>query len=298
MLLGGLCLLCCHAGSFGLVGLFLVYLKFGFGLLGGSHLLLCGTVGSGSVGFGMTAVGHTLVELLQIGGHLLGIIGLPELEVGTSLQEFAHTLRFLDARHFHHDAAFLAFKLLDVGLHHAKLVDTSAHHIERVVDGGLHLSAQCFLHFGVGTLWRNLALQLLGGEHLSQLVARSILVIGIDKQRDEITVGSFFFFGSCLSHRLCESHVGLVIGQCLDNIGHGNLKDNVHTAFQVKSETDLSLQALLVRINAQIFHRILVILLGNRILYLCRLAVVIARGSRERQIEDTCERQQDGYYNY
>ena len=66
-----------------------------------------------------------------------------------------------------------------------------------------------------------------------------------------------------------------MVGKNIDNVGNGNLKNNVHTAFQVKSKTDLCLQALLVRIDAQILHRVLVVLLFDWILYLSCLTVIV-----------------------
>ena len=40
----------------------------------------------------ITAIGKTLVYLLQIRDDLVGIVGLPEFQVGTTLQEFTHTV--------------------------------------------------------------------------------------------------------------------------------------------------------------------------------------------------------------
>ena len=130
--------------SFGKVGLSVfciglgvfVELQFAVGRLGFG---LCGTVGllslhgvglcSGSIGFIDTA-GQSLVNLCEIGDDLVGIVGLPELEVGRALKELTHTLGFTDARHLDHDTPLLTFELLDVGLNNAELVDTRADNVE------------------------------------------------------------------------------------------------------------------------------------------------------------------------
>ena len=69
-----------------------------------------------------------------------------------------------------------------------------------------------------------------------------------------------------------------MISQILYDIWNGDLKDDIHTAFQVKTQANLGLKALLVRIDTQVLDRIFVILLGNWVFNLSSLAVVIARG--------------------
>ena len=51
-----------------------------------------------------------------------------------------------------------------------------------------------------------------------------------DEQRDDV-----FLTVDCLLRRfsqcIVESFVRLVVGQCFNDIRHGNFKDNVHTTF-------------------------------------------------------------------
>ena len=101
-----------------------------------------------------------------------------------------------------------------------------------------------------------------------------------------------------MSNGFVESLVLFVVGQSLNNIGNRYLQNDVHTALQVKAEADLCLQTLLIRVDAQILHGVLVVLPRNGIFDLLGLAVIVAGGYRERQVEDTCERQQDGHANY
>ena len=128
-------------------------------------------------------------------------------------------------------------------------------------------------------------------------MARGILVISIDKQRDEIALTGFLLLlGLC--HRLHESRVGLVVGENLHHIGYRDFEDNVHTAFEVEAEADLGLKAFLVRVDAQILHRVLVVLLCDGVLDLCCLGIIVAGCCREAQVEDACECQEDSHANY
>ncbi len=228
------------------------------------HGILLGS--SDSVNFfRSTSICGLLVKLLQIGEHILRVISLPEFQVRTTLQELADTFRLTDTRHFHHDTTSLSFQFLDIRLNDTKLVDTSTYYVERVIDSCLHFLTQSFLHFSVSTLRRNLPLQLLRSEYFRQLMPRGILVISVNEMGNEITSFCFFRCPS-LGHRLGKAHVGLMVSQGLHHVGNRDLKNNVHSTLQVKAKTDLSLQTVLVRIDTEILHGILVILLGNRIL--------------------------------
>ena len=237
------------------------FLHYGRVFLGGNSVLLC----LGSIGFRVTTrIGYLLVKLLQIGEYILGIIGLPELQVSTTLQEFAHTLRLADTRHLHHDTTCLSLQFLDVGLHHAKLIDTGAYHVERVVYGRLHFRTQCLLHFNVRALGRNLALQLLRSEYLRQLMAGSVLMVSVYEMGDEVASLSLFLCPG-FSHGLGETYIGLVVGQGFNYVGDGNLQDDVHSTLEVQTQTNLCLQAVLIRVDAEVLHGILVILLCHGI---------------------------------
>ncbi len=290
--LGGSGTLCGVGGSVFVVA----QLQLGAALL---VLSVCVLVGSGTVFLGrmVVIVGQSLVKLHEIRRDFLVVIGLPELQVGASLQQFAHALRLTDTRHLDHQAAFLSLELLDVGLYDAKLVDTVAHHVVRVVDGCGDFCAQCLLHLVVGALRAHLSLELLCGEYLCQTVPRGILLVCLDEERDEVSLAGLLLFLGLLE-RFHIGGVGLVVGQSVDNVGHGNLQHHVHSALQVKAEADLCLQTLLIRVDAQILHGVLVVLPRNGIFDLRSLTVVVARGYRERQVEDTCERQQDSHANY
>ena len=119
-------------------------------------------------------------------------------------------------------------------------------------------------------------------------MARCYLVVGIDEKRNEITLGRhLFLLGHVHSFQICR--VSLVIGKHINYVRDRDLKDNVHTALKVESETNLGLKTLLVRINSQILDRVEVVLSRNRVFNLRSLTVVVACGYREGQIEDACQ---------
>ena len=255
---------CCHLGIFafftvGLSHLVVVLLQVKLGLvcsgLGGSgcvFLLSADRVGGcllgGSVFLAAVDGSQTLVELVEQRGNVLTVVGLPELKVGASLKELAHTLRLADTRHFYHEASLLAFELLDVGLNDAELIDTVADNVERVVDSCLHFGAQGGFHLLVGALCVHLSLQLLRSEDGSQGAVGSVAVEGVDEQRDEITLTGFFFL-LCFLHGLHKVGISLVVGKHLDDIRHADLEDYIHTALEVQTQTYLRFQALLIRVT-------------------------------------------------
>ena len=267
------------------VALFLIFLKLelricflnGFLFTGFLNCLGRSGVGSGCVGHLCVAISQTSVELCQVRNDFFSIESLPEFEVGTTLQQFTHTLWLTNTRHFHHDATLLSLQFLDVRLNNTKLVDTRAHNVERVVNGRLGFFAQCFLYLGVGALWVHLTLQLLRGKDFSQSVAWCILLVRFNKERDKIFLAGFFLC-SCLFHRFHEGGICFVVSEHFYYVRHRYLQYHVHTTFQVEAQSDLSFQTSLVRIDAQILHRVFVLLLCNRIFQLCCLAIVIASG--------------------
>ena len=113
-----------------LLGVVVLELELGFvGSSLGSSVVGSGLLFLHSGGIG-AIVGQVLVYLDEVGHNLVRVVSLPELQVGATLQQLAHTLGLLHTRHFHHDAASLTFQLLDVGLYYAELVDTVAHYVE------------------------------------------------------------------------------------------------------------------------------------------------------------------------
>ena len=122
------------------------------------------------------------------------------------------------------------------------------------------------------------------------MASLGVAVESVDKQCDEVALAGFLF-GLGFLHRLDESCIALVVGECLDDIGHAHFEDDIHAAFEVKTESDACLKALLVRVDAEILHRILVVLLCNGIFNLRCLAVIVLCGNREREVEDARQRQ-------
>ena len=127
----------CLIAQFGCGSLLgVVFLQLELGLVGLGDLFLLGLLillHAGSIVAGV--VGQSLIQLDEVRNNLVRVVSLPELQVGATLQQFTHTLGLFDTRHLDHDAAILSLQLLDVGLDDAKLVDTVANYVERVVNG-------------------------------------------------------------------------------------------------------------------------------------------------------------------
>ena len=186
------------------------------------------------------------VQSIQEGDNLIGIVGLPELQVGTSLQELTYTLGLLHARHLHHDTSFLSFESLDVGLYHTEAVNTGTKHVVGVVDGTFYLCAEYALHLLVVALGGHLVTQLLCGKDFCQRLPWCQGLVVLHKQGNEITlaVGSLF---CCLLYGTAEVFVAhlLVVGQSHDDIRHAYLQDDIHTSLEVQAQTNTHLAALL-----------------------------------------------------
>ena len=100
-------------------------------------------------------------------------------------------------------------------------------------------------------------------------------MVSVNEEGDEVFLAGLFFLLSFV-HRLFEGGVGLVVGQCFDNIGHAHFEDDVHTSLKVKTEANLCLQTFLVRVDAKVLHRVFVVLLCDGVLNLCCLSVIVA----------------------
>ena len=72
---------------------------------------------------------QTIAEASQIVSYFIKGIGAPELEVSTTLQKFAYTLRILDTRELDEDTA-LTLETLEVRSDDTEAVDTRTQDIE------------------------------------------------------------------------------------------------------------------------------------------------------------------------
>lgn len=263
----------------------------------------CGCCGLGGVGCGRVGGGAGLREpavercerALQLGEG----VGFPEFEVGATLEEFAHALGFLDAGHFDHDLADLALSLqnLDVGLCHAEAVDAGAHHLVGVFDGCCHFLVEHLLHLGVGGGVGDALFLKLGGEDASKVVVAVLAAVGGGEGFDE--VGTFLLgFGAGFGE--CGHELGVVCAfacEVFHHVGHADLKDYVHAAFEVETQADLQFLALLerfpVHVDLFVAHGVKVSL---AVFALCRkflgLLLVVAGHGGEAEVEEANQSQQ------
>ena len=105
--------------------------------------------------------------------------------------------------------------------------------------------AEHLFYLLVGRVGRHLALELLCSENLREVMSRSVLLVSVDEKSDEIAL-RHLVLGTCFLHRLGEGSVCLVVGEVLDYVRNAHFEDYIHTALEVKTKSDLCLEALLV----------------------------------------------------
>ena len=172
---------------------------------------------------------------------VLQIISFPEFEVGATLEELAHTLGLFDTGHFDHDLTHLSatFEDLDVGLCHTEAVDTLAHHLVGVVDRSLNFLFEGGFHLRVGAVGRDAFFLELKGEETAELVFTHFLLVETHEDIEEVIRRILGFCASFVHDLLHLRVVGVAAGQVLHNVGNRHFENDVHTAFQVETQTDL-----------------------------------------------------------
>ena len=232
--------------------------------------------------------GELAVDLCQHGQQLGCLIGLPELKVGGTLEQLAHTLRLFDTRQLYQDTARLG-QLLDVRLNYTETVDTRTEYVERVLDGAVNLLADDFLHFRVGGGQGNFVFELEGREDGCQLAVGVHFTVRLDEERYEISTARFLFLsGEC--HRLFVVGSLVVTAQCVQDVRDGHFHRHVHTALEVKTKVDLFLTALFQGVAEPHFlcrNRVQILVLFDCVA--CRIflgcLVIMCSHERERQVE-------------
>ena len=157
------------------------------------------------------------------------------------MEELAHTLRLFDTGHFDHDLAHLSatFEDLDVGLCHTEAVDTLAHHLIGVVDCCLDFFFEGGFHLRVCAVGGDTFFLELEGEETAKLVFTHFLLVETHEDIEEV-LGRVFGFSTSFVHDLLHLRVvGVAAGQVLHNVGNRHFENDVHTAFQVETQTDL-----------------------------------------------------------
>ena len=159
------------------------------------------------------------IGINQIVVNLIGRIGLPELKVGRTLQQFLNTFRLLYTRKFHQDTAGL-LQLLNVRSNNAETVDTVAEYVERIAQGSLHLLLDNRKNFRIRRILLYLVLQLISAEHLSETCIRiDFAEIGSESIQELVTAGSLCRLS--LSQSLDKSRVVCILGsQRLQYVGN------------------------------------------------------------------------------
>ena len=96
-------------------------------------------------------------------------------------------------------------------------------------------------------------------------------LVSVDEERDEVALTCLFLL-LCFLESLAIGYILLVVSEKVNHIGHRNFENHIHTTLKVKSESNLSLETLLIGVTVidtewqlKITDRVLVILLRNRV---------------------------------
>ena len=242
---------------------------------------------------------HHRIRLFEHREYLRIIIGKPELQRSSSLEELAHTLRLLHTGKLHEDTPRRP-DLLDIRLRHAETVDTAAQDVERVVDGTLGLLPQHADHLFVGAGGGDLLAQLLRVEDQRQRSVARQVGVRTREERDEI-LGTVLLLAPGLRKGRIEDGVLAIVGQRPHHILDGDFEHDVHTALQVETEVDLPLLYLFVGETQEYFLGLdrveiglLLILLefgGELFGIASRFPLDVSCHERERKLVSTCDRQ-------
>ena len=264
------------------------------GILSHCNLFLGRSLGGSGVGlFRMGSLGQTGIESREGGVDFIEGIALPELQVCTSLKQVTDTLGLLDTGHFNHNLSHLSATLkdLDVGLCHTEAVDTVLHHLVGVAHSSLDFGLKCTAHLGIAAVGGDVGFLELEGEYATELVLACLFLILADKDVEEVLAALFRFGFSLFDCSLDHGVAGIRTGKILYYFGHADLEDDVHTTLQVKSETDLQLFTLLVRVAEVHFFLTQGVEEGLSChLVHCRsLRLVMTGHPAETQIEETDE---------
>ena len=238
------------------------------------------------------------VDLCEHRQQLGSLVGLPELQVSRSLEQFTNTFRLFDTRKLDQDTTRLS-EFLDVRLNNTETVDTGTEHVERVLDSTVHLFADHFLYLSVGRGEGHFVLQLKSREDRSQLTVRIYFVVRLDEERHEVcTAGFLFLLGKRQSCFVVRRLV--MTAQCIEDVRNGYLHCYVHTALEVQTKVDLFLTALFERVAKPYFLRcnrvqidVLFCIISGCILL--SFLVIMTRYQRERQIESAHECKADSH---
>ena len=88
------------------------------------------------------------VDLCQQRQQLGSLIGLPELKVRRTLEQFTNTLRLFDTRKFNQDTTRLS-QFLNVRLNNTETVDTCTEHVKGVLNSSINFLANNFFYLSV-----------------------------------------------------------------------------------------------------------------------------------------------------
>ena len=173
------------------------------------------------------------------------IIGLPELQLGSTLEELADTFGLLHTGKLDKNTLGSA-KLLDGRLSNAELIDTLADNLIGALIGVGSFRLNSFDNILVLVTHLDFVAEVAADEVRSQ---RDIAVEGgnlLVEEGDEIAVGGHLLLRQGIVDSLVEEGILGITGEGANHVDGRDLKHDVHTALQVKTEVNLATLALTV----------------------------------------------------
>ena len=199
------------------------------------------------VGLNLFYRSQVFIGRLQGRREFRKFIGFPKFQLGRTLEQFAHTFRFLYARQLNQDT-FGGAEFLNVGLRHAEFVDTLTQDLIRAVERPFGFFPDGRDNGAVGRVGvHRFHFEAEDGSHLR---VRVHFVPHRFEDADEVAVrfNAVAFDGR--RHNAVEQRVGAVAGKGSYDIGRRNLHQYVHTAPQVKPEVQFTRLTLLISVFA------------------------------------------------
>ena len=199
------------------------------------------------------------------------VVSCPELEWCSTLEELTYTLWLLNTWKLNQNAVWV-WKALDIWLHNTEVVDTATDDVEWCRDSILSLLAKNLHNLVVRHTWLDI-LTIWAKENIYQLATVACLSISLCESTDIVTC-TLLKSLCCLLNSGNECWIILALtSKRLNNILNLNLKHDVHTALEVKTQVNLLLFALLVSklcktnvVNNLVLNRIKVVLLHCNLL--------------------------------
>ena len=185
------------------------------------------------------------------------MVGAPELQTRGSLQQALNTSRFFNTGKFHQNPAGI-FQLLDVRLHHPKLVNTCLQNRVNVFNRSIDVTTNRVLDVVVRSVHAHAIGHVFRAKQ-ADVAQFAIAAHGIDFLKKYIQVSALAagHAGVGLAQSIQEHRILGVAGQSHQYVAHRHFQNDVHAATEVQPQVHLTPFDFFVGVfgDAQIVYR-------------------------------------------